>query len=219
MTTAPTFPCPLCHDDASKSLVYQTRKKRRYWQCSSCELIFVDPSSLPTVDFEKSVYQHHENSPSHAGYVAFLQRIIAPALAYLHADMRGLDFGCGPGPTLSILLEREGIACANYDPLFFPDKPNGVYDFIFATECFEHFHQPSRELSQLYSLLAINSYLFVMTDLYDDSIDFRTWYYKCDPTHVSFYKRRSIKYICQQYGFRLLELRDERIILLQRTGG
>ncbi len=209
--------CPLCRCGGSKILTFQTRKKRRYWHCRACNLVFLDTDALPTLEQEKEIYTFHQNSPEHPGYVAFLQRIIQPALTYLNPTMRGLDYGCGPGPTLSVLLEREDISCHNYDPIFFPDDPQGRYDFIFATECFEHFHSPAAELSHLSALLQPRGFLFVMTELWHERIDFRTWYYISDPSHVSFYHLNSFDFICRQYGFKILASYDARILLLQKN--
>lgn len=210
------YPCPLCRQDGSKTLVHRTRKGRCYWHCHQCQLIFVDPPARPSRQLEKDLYRQHRNSPDHPGYVAFLRRIVDPALPLLTPSMHGLDYGCGPGPTLSVLLEREGISCHNYDPLFFPDLPAGPFDFIFATECFEHFHSPARELEQLRHLLQPNGYLFVMTDLWHQGIDLSTWCYLCDPTHVSFYHQRTFEHICHAYGFSLLTCVDDRVLLLQK---
>ena len=112
--------CPLCHCAGRKGLTFITRKQRRYWHCRTCDLVFVDADALPTPQQEKEIYVRHQNSPEHPGYVAFLQRIIQPALPYLNPTMHGLDYGCGPGPTLSVLLKRAGIHCQDYDPIFFP---------------------------------------------------------------------------------------------------
>lgn len=209
--------CPLCRCEDTKPRIFQTRKKRGYRHCRSCDLIFVDPDALPTREQEKEIYAFHQNSPEQQGYVEFLQRIIQPALTYLTPTMRGLDYGCGPGPTLSVLLERQGIRCHNYDPFFFPESPQGPFDFIFATECFEHFHSPATELARLSSLLQLQGYLFVMTELWHEQIDFRTWYYKSDPTHVSFYHLNSFDYICRNFGFKVLATRDRRVLLLQKN--
>lgn len=210
------YPCPLCGQDGCKHLVRRTRKGRCYWHCHQCQLIFVDPAARPSRQLEEDLYRQHRNSPEHPGYVTFLRRIIDPALPLLTPAMRGLDYGCGPGPTLSVLLEREGISCHNYDPLFFPDLPARPCDFIFATECFEHFHTPVRELEKLRELLQPNGYLFVMTDLWHEETNLRTWSYLCDPTHVSFYHRRTFEHICHAYGFKLLACDDDRILLLQK---
>ncbi len=210
------YPCPLCCHVGNKSLTHRTRKGRRYWRCHECQLLFIDPTARPGRRLERDLYRQHRNSPEHPGYVTFLRQLIDPALPLLNPDMQGLDYGCGPGPTLSVLLGREGLVCADYDPLFFPEISPGPFDFIFASECFEHFHAPATELTRLQQLLREGGYLFIMTYLWQDDMDLRNWAYLCDPTHVSFYQRRTVDYICRQYGFRLLTSDDIRIVLLQK---
>lgn len=214
------LPCPLCQCLGPKTLTFQSHaKKTRYWHCPHCRLIFVDPAALPTREKEKTVYQYHQNSPEHSGYIGFLRRIIDPAQNYLTPDMRGLDYGCGPGPTLSVLLKRQGFACADYDPIFYPELPHSDFDFVFATESFEHFHSPATQMRHIQELLKDGGYLFIMTLLWDDGVDFPSWHYKNDPTHVSFYHRDTIDFICDQYGFKLLDMPNERVILLQKKVG
>ena len=56
-----------------------------------------------------------------------------------------LDFGCGPGPTISVMFEEMGIECSNYDPLFFPEKSllEAEYDFVYKNENYYHSDQTS----------------------------------------------------------------------------
>jgi len=46
-------------------------------------------------------------------YRRFLARLAEPLIAHLPKGARGLDFGCGPGPTLSLMLREAGFACAD----------------------------------------------------------------------------------------------------------
>ncbi|MEX2114104.1 MAG: methyltransferase domain-containing protein, partial [Pirellulales bacterium] len=130
--------CSLCRAEQEFAVIAGS-DTRRYYHCDACSLIFVDPRDYLSPPEQIARYRTHQNSIHSAGYVAFLRRIVDPMLPYLDTSMRGLDFGCGPGPTLSLLVERQGIACANYDPFFAPNELQPPYDFIFATECFEHF--------------------------------------------------------------------------------
>lgn len=68
--------------------------------------------------------------------------------------MKGLDYGCGPVPLLSKIIGQMDMECDEYDPIFSPvQQLEQQYDFIFATECFEHFFLPAKELKQLKGLL------------------------------------------------------------------
>ena len=185
-------------------------------QCDCCKLVFVDKLFLPDGQDEKERYILHNNSLDDAGYVNFLYQAIAPALNYISAGMSGLDYGCGPSPTLSILMEREKFSCQNYDPFFFPELPDGPFDFVFATECFEHFFSPGNELHILTSLIKPGGLLIVMTNLWNSFQQFQNWQYARDFTHVSFYHADTFEFICRKYGLKLLEMKNNRVIILRR---
>lgn len=117
--------------------------------------------------------------------------------------MTGLDYGCGPGPTLSVMLEERGFAMEIYDPFFAPEA--GVlqrcYDFITCTETVEHFHSPADEFNQLNRLLRPGSWLGVMTEMMPEEGAFADWYYVRDPTHVCFYRRQTMDWLARNYGW------------------
>ncbi|MDP1540151.1 MAG: class I SAM-dependent methyltransferase [Moraxellaceae bacterium] len=207
--------CPLCGADQSFKPVTGA-DKRRFWLCLSCDLIFADPSEHLSPTAEKAFYGTHHNTIESAGYVAFLQRLLTPALAFMRPGMRALDYGCGPGPVMSELVHREGLSCDNYDPFFAPELPSPPYDIIFASECFEHFHRPQQELQRILSLLAPSGYLAIMTEHWQTKAAFASWYYSKDPTHVVFFNARSIDFICRQFGFRLCWQDGRRVVILQR---
>ncbi|MGQ7870760.1 class I SAM-dependent methyltransferase [Sunxiuqinia sp. sy24] len=171
---------------------------------------------LPDEEEEKERYLEHNNGLHHPGYVKFLNQAIRQGRPFLLPEMKGLDFGCGPEPTLSVLLEKQGIACADYDPIFFPELSKGPYDFIFATECFEHFFHPAEELKKISQLLSPGGYLIVMTSLWKLGRTFRSWNYARDITHVAFYHAETFCYICKHYGFKQLGGDQKRVIILQK---
>jgi 2-polyprenyl-3-methyl-5-hydroxy-6-metoxy-1,4-benzoquinol methylase len=181
-----------------------------------CNLIFVDEKHLITAKDEKTRYEAHENGIEQAGYVDFLNRALQPGLKYLKPGMEGLDFGCGPAPTLSILLERENIKCLDYDPFFFPEIPKCKFDFIYATECFEHFYEPKKEIETIASMLKPGGYLIIMTCLWKSFENFPTWHYTNDITHVVFYNEHTMNYITEKYGLNKIEIINERIVILQK---
>jgi len=205
--------CPLCDNDTGLVNVVGP-DKRSYHRCPVCRLIFSGKDSLPSPEEERARYLEHNNGIQYPGYVKFLNQAIDPALPYLSGDMKGLDYGCGPVPTLSLLLRKKGISCLDYDPLFFPELPEGPFDFIFATECFEHFFNPATETERIITLLKPGGLLIVMTHLWDEDTDFASWYYPKDNTHVAFYHAETFKYIERRFGFRQLPAASERVIIL-----
>ncbi|MEX0937341.1 MAG: class I SAM-dependent methyltransferase [Pirellulales bacterium] len=148
------------------------------------------------------MYDQHENDPRDLRYRQFLNQLAEPLISRLEPGMEGLDYGCGPGPALSVMLEESGMAVKLYDPYFAPD--NGVlartYDFVTCSEVAEHFYQPAKDWCRLVSLLSRGSWLGVMTRLRDDCGAFEAWYYKKDPTHVSFYHSTTIDWLADHYG-------------------
>ncbi len=207
--------CPLCRAE-QVFVAIPGADARRYYHCDACSLIFVDPRDYLSPQDQIARYRTHQNSIENAGYVAFLRRIVDPMLTHLDASMRGLDFGCGPGPTLSLLVEQQGIACANYDPYFAPIELQPPYDFIFATECFEHFTAPADDISRLQALLRCGGLLGIMTEQWTDLESFRRWYYTRDATHVSFFHARSFDHVCATYGFEQLPTEDNRAVILRK---
>ncbi len=208
--------CTLC-GNKELSRIPAVTDRRMYYHCEQCSLIFVDPSFHLSPDVERLRYEQHNNGIEHPGYVAFLNRAIDPALKFLNRDMIGLDYGCGPAPTLSKLLARVQIHCKDYDPLFGFDHAHTIYDFIFATECFEHFFSPALEFLKIDNLLKPGGYLAIMTERWTDQNTFNTWYYKNDPTHVSFYHTRSFHYLCQQFRYQIEFDDKSRVIILRKT--
>jgi len=208
--------CPLCNSVGKNFKTIPGPLNRRYYQCSRCRLIFVHPESLPSAIEEKERYTEHENDPDSSGYIAFLNRAVHPALSWLKPGMKGLDYGSGPCPALSGVLQKEGIKCFNYDPLFGPPLANGPFDFIFATETFEHFHDPRAETERISRLLKPGGILIVMTLFYNLSQGLDNWVYARDRTHVMFYDLPVFEYICQKWNFELLWHDGERVIVLRK---
>lgn len=101
------------------------------------------------------------------------------------------------------MLNDNSYNISSYDPFFHnhPELLEESYDYIACCEVIEHFYNPSREFYLLKKLLKKDAKLYLMTELYDDSIDFDSWYYKNDPTHVFFYHRDTFKWIMKEFNF------------------
>lgn len=208
--------CPLCAATTTLSLLPE-HDSRRYWHCAGCALIHVDPACHLGPQQERDYYGLHQNSIDDAGYVDWLHQIIDPLRGHLRAGARGLDFGCGPDPTLSILMRRHGHVCEDYDPLFHPRPPRPPYDFVLATECFEHFHRPRQEIERIHGLLAPDGLLGIMTERWTSLEAFARWHYTRDPTHVVFYHADSFDWICRHWGFETVETDARRVMILRRV--
>ncbi len=195
--------CPLC--GALRAATFAQVEGRRYLRCRDCLLTFLAPGQLPDAATELATYRWHENDPGDPRYRAFLARLTAPLLPHLRPGMVGLDFGCGPGPTIGPMLSEHGLEVVDYDPFFRPCPAalERTYDFITCSETAEHFHAPGREFERLDRLLRPGGWLGVMTVMLEDDAGFAGWWYRRDPTHVSFYRRETMAWIAARFGWSL----------------
>tara|TARA_R110002095_G_C4251835_1_gene240258 strand:- start:27015 stop:27626 length:612 start_codon:yes stop_codon:yes gene_type:complete len=195
---------------------YQDR--RAYFRCPTCQLVFVLPDQFLSPEEEKSQYDHHENSADDPGYRRFLGRLFDPLSQSLSPNSRGLDFGSGPGPTLSVMFEEAGHAMAIYDPFYAPDTSplQQQYDFITTTEVVEHLHHPRRELDKLWSCLRPNGLLGIMTKRVTDLKAFSNWHYKNDPTHVCFYSIETFQWLAE-YWRATLTVPENDVVIFRKA--
>ena len=216
-TTIETAPnvCPVCR--GAQLRVFMEVDEKSYWRCLTCEATFLDPGQRLARDDERAHYGHHQNDPGDPRYRTFLAKLVDPLLKKLHPGMRGLDYGCGPGPTLSAMLEDAGLPMALYDPFFFPsrDALQRTYDVITLSEVAEHFFEPADEFDYLGTLLRPGGWLGVMTCFQTDDERFARWHYRRDPTHVVFYRPQTFEVIAQQRGW-YLEIPRKDVALFQK---
>lgn len=206
--------CPLCGQIASP---VDEDRRRRYFQCAECRLIFADPASHLDAAAEKAVYDLHRNDPADPGYRGFLQRLATPLLTRLQPGMHGLDYGCGPGPALSPLLRAAGMRMTDYDPIYAPDPAalERQYDFVTCTEVVEHFKRPAQDWERLLATLRRGGWLGVMTQLVISPERFRRWQYRNDPTHVAFHSAETFAWLGARFGLDV-ERADTAVMLLRK---
>jgi len=207
--------CPLCNCCETSYRINACEKE--FYLCNNCGLIFIGENYRLDRDTEKTRYSFHQNNIQDEGYVGFLNQIILPAIDLIKPGSIGLDFGCGPNPVLAKLIEKNGFCCDYYDPFFFPEIDlNKKYDFIFATECFEHFFSPATELEKICNMLNPGGILAVMTEIRPEIDKFRDWYYIKDPTHVCFYSNQSFDFICEKYGLKIAFWDGKRVVVMRK---
>jgi len=143
---------------------------------------------------------HHQNLSDDPRYRQFLAKLSEPLMERLGSSLKGLDFGCGPGPALAAVLSEAGHSMTLYDPFFFPDsRPlKETYDFITCTEVAEHFFDPAEEFDRLDAMLRPGGWLAMMTCFQTDDDRFAQWHYRKDPTHVVFYRETTFHVIAEQ---------------------
>ena len=207
--------CPLCKTTNSSKLYKE--KFREYLRCLNCDFVFVPKMYHLSDAEEKSRYDTHNNDPNDHRYRHFLSQLLVPLLERIQQKSNGLDFGSGPGPTLSLMLEECGHSVDLYDKFYANDISvfEKKYDFITATEVVEHLSEPMAEISRLIEMLNNQGHLAVMTQILTPQIDFSSWYYKNDPSHIGFFTKKSLSFLASYLNIEVYFI-SERVVFFQK---
>jgi SAM-dependent methyltransferase len=195
--------CPLCRSGAVSD--FATAHGRAYGECARCRLIHLAPEHRLSPVAERAEYATHRNDPADPRYRSFLSRVAVPLVARLSEGAEGLDFGSGPGPALSVMLEEQGFPMSIYDPFFAPDPQalERTYDFITCTETAEHFVEPGKEFDRLHRMLRPGGILALMTEVYVGEPELARWRYARERSHVCFYRPETLEWLAGRYGWTL----------------
>ncbi len=192
--------------------------KKFYYHCLECQLIFLDSGFQVSSESEKKQYDQHNNTLENEGYVKMFND-------FLDFTLNGtsiksvLDFGSGPSAVLVELLKRRALHVEHYDKFYQPKKvyENRQYDLITSTEVFEHLAEPKEVLKLLSKHLNKNGIISIMTLFHTNKKDaFLKWWYRRDPTHITFFTPKSIEVMAKDCGLKLLRDDGKRVIVLQK---
>ncbi len=202
--------CSLC---GSQTRDFSVTHKRTYSRCVQCDGISLHPSYYLSKQLEKQRYDAHHNDVNDSGYQSFVSPIIQSVVIDYDKTHKGLDFGSGSGPVVTMMLRDKGFDVQTFDPFFDPNTIalKTTYDYIICCEVMEHFYHPDKEFKLLRSLLNPNGTLYCKTNVYNDTINFDTWWYKNDATHVFFYTKKTIHWIKKEYNFNTVFIRENLI--------
>ncbi len=204
--------CPLCH---SQGDTFYDNERQAFYKCPNCLGLYIDPSKILGKEAERLRYEKHRNDPEDLKYQQFVSPIVSSILVDFKTWHKGLDFGSGGGSAVSKLLKDHRFQIDSYDPYFFntPELLKKQYDYVACCEVMEHFQNPDREFELLKRLLQPGGRLYCMTSIYDESIDFKAWYYKNDPTHVFIYHRKTLEWIKAAFGFSMVQIVDGKLVI------
>ena len=214
--------CRICGAAAEAMLVSTKKSSQTYYRCGRCGFVRLAPRHRITKADEKARYLLHRNDASNGGYVSFLESFVSTALSpYLKPGAQLLDFGSGPSPSplLAKRLLDLGYRCDSYDPIFLKTRSwrKRSYDAILLHEVAEHLWNPQAAFSSLVERLKAGGIIAIRTQFIPPSTEsFRSWWYRMDPTHVSFYTPRCLSDFFWTKGFTLLTLAEPDIILFKK---
>ena len=194
----------------------------KYFYCPSCRFIFKDKKFIPSPEKEKQRYMTHNNDISNKGYVEMLENFIKKTTPHVDSGKKHvLDYGCGNNPVLAALLQEKGYKVDTYDKYFAPEKTYRTkkYDIVTLTEVIEHIEDPLDTLNELRRIINKGGIIAIMTLFHPENTqEFKSWWYKRDFTHISFYSRKTLKYIAEILNMQVVAMDNKNTCVLKLWG-
>ena len=221
--------CKICAQNTS--LIFDEQLEVEYYYCVNCRFISRDEEKSLSPEQEKQRYLLHNNTRADSGYVDMLNAFIEQSITPFHTGIETvLDFGSGPNPVLAQLLEEKGCRVDIYDIYFAPVEVyrDKTYDLIVCTEVIEHLTNPLAVLRLLREHLKPGGILAIMTlfhPVYERSSSpeqlpcervFKEWWYRRDPTHISFFRPETFYYIAKLLDFTILMMDQRNTVSFQK---
>ena len=210
--------CHIC-DKATHTFLHE-KTNITYYHCEDCEYIFKSSECHQDFTAQKERYNLHENDAEDEGYQAYFQRFLDFILPLVGKPNTALDFGCGRSSLLASLLEKEGVHCDYYDPIYHPSTldDSKKYEFIVSTEVFEHLHQPRVVFESLLERLEDGGYLALQTQFHPNDVGaFKKWYYHQDPTHIVFFTAQTFRVLCELYGCEFVGDNGKNMVVIKKS--
>ena len=209
--------CPLCENQTHARM---EAGGRLYHHCHFCDLVFMDSNGHLSPQKERERYLLHDNDIQNSDYVRYLsgvaESIVVP---FVPAGSVVLDFGSGPETVFAAVLEQKGYKVLCYDPCFAPDTGvlNRQYDAVVAVEVIEHIAEVRDAIMRISGLIGTGGIFSVKTLFHDgDMGTFHKWWYREDPTHVSFFSPRTMQWIAVICGLTILHNDCKSAVVFQK---
>jgi 2-polyprenyl-3-methyl-5-hydroxy-6-metoxy-1,4-benzoquinol methylase len=210
--------CHICEKETS--VFVDEKTSITYYHCEDCEYIFKSAECYQDFDAQKERYNLHTNDEKDEGYKAYFQRFLDFTLPLVGNPKSALDFGCGESTILSSMLNKKGMKCDYYDPIYHPNTldDSKKYELIVSTEVFEHLHHPSMVFSTLLDRLKSGGYLAIQTEFHsNDSMSFKKWWYPQDTTHIVFFRAQTFRVLCEANECNYVADNGKNMVVIQKV--
>ncbi len=213
--------CILCDNKSKlyfeKTILKSKKEKYRYFLCGNCSLLFLDPIQHPNLDEERERYLDHNNDSNDDRYRRYILEIATPCMKQVTTNQLCLDYGSGPSKVMEEIFTDSGHNMTSFDPVFYNHWPDTDFDLITSCEVFEHFHNPAKEIPKVLSLLKSQATLAIHTHTWNENLNLDLWGYLRDITHVCFYHKKTIQYLCDTFHLDLISTDDQKHLYIFKT--
>ena len=93
--------CALCY---SETVPFNKFRGKEYTLCSVCKSVMMNSRDLINPEAEKKRYDNHNNDVTDLGYRNFVKPLVDLVVKNESISSAGLDYGAGPGPVISVML-------------------------------------------------------------------------------------------------------------------
>ena len=215
---------PVCRVCGGSSRPFY-RDSRDFYRCIVCSLVFTEQTLPPDGQRQHYVSQWSAQKP---GFWAEQADAVLLFARRYREPTRILDFGAGSGG-LTDELRRRGFDCTALEPLVngrLADQHfESPFDLVVGLEVIEHLPNLWEELREIDRRLVPGGVMLFTTMLTEDFIHapnavdtFRGWWYKDDPTHVSFFCHRALQALGTIGNFDL-DVIGGGVIVVRKPGG
>ncbi|QSX30187.1 methyltransferase domain-containing protein [Shewanella cyperi] len=210
--------CPLCHH--REAAFFHQDKKRSYFRCPRCELVFADVGSHLPPEAIRRRYGREPGGIKQKQLSQFLLPLLGELSKTTDARLQGLNYGRLLDASSLAIIEAAGHSLNQFDVYLAPrhDLLRCQYDFVSCFRVFEHFINPGREWELLVRLLKPGAFLAINTRLLQREDNFAKWHHKNNLAHVSFCSRATFEYLAAASGLGLLFAGND-LILMQKASG
>ena len=180
-----------------------------------CSSDLKDSSIHVDLDEEFKIYENHNNSIHDKKYVNYLKDFIDHSVVPFSGNGRqGFDFGSGPEPVLSMIMENDyGYEMDIHDKFYATEKvyENKKYDLITSTEVIEHLDNPLEYFKLFKDHLNNNGILALMTLFHPvDRDKILEWFYIRDKSHISFFTPKTMEIIAEKTELEFIYTNNHR---------
>ncbi len=209
-------PCRICH--TSSTLFFQDQ--RTFYKCPECSLIFT--LDAPDKEAEETHYKK-QWATTDPGFWEKQVDVLLQLIDNYRKPSRILDFGSGSGEMTNEFRKR-GYDATPLEPMthgYLKDQSYPFkFDVVIAVEVIEHLLEPWKEIHEIEKVLAPDGIVIfssLLTNAFIDRPDaseqFKNWWYKDDPTHVSFFCNRVLAKMADMENYDIDIIGDKVFVL------